>query len=81
MSDYLTTLAARAVDAAAAVRPRQASVYEPTPVSEATPEFETTEVTNEAPPPHLVKPAAEPQPEPEEKRGLFGSLKSFIKKD
>lgn len=62
MSDYLTSLAARAVDAAAAVRPRQASLYEPPPVAEATPEFETAEVSSEAPPPHLVKPAAEPSP-------------------
>jgi len=31
-------------------------------------------------PAYIVRPP-EPEPEPEEKRGLLGSLKSFIKKD
>ena len=32
-------------------------------------------------PSYMTRPAAPPEPEPEEKRGLLGSIKSFIKKD
>jgi hypothetical protein len=65
MSDYLTSLAARATGAAAAIRPRLASLYEPAPVEYGSaPAVLESGSRAAAREPDLHQPAAAPPPRP-----------------